>query len=34
LDFITGGREVFKDVIEAYYSETNEMFGRDYRPPK
>lgn len=33
-DFITGERKVFKDVIKAFYSETNEMFGADYKPPK
>jgi ribonuclease Z len=33
-DFITGGREVFQDVIDAYYKETNEMFGTDFEPPE
>ena len=33
-EFITGGREVFQDVIDAYYKETNEMFGTDFEPPK
>jgi ribonuclease Z len=33
-DFITGGRDVFKDVIEFYYNQTNEMFGTDYKPPE
>ena len=28
------GRHVFKDVIDGYYKETNEMFGTDYQPPK
>jgi ribonuclease Z len=32
--FINGGREVFRDVIDAYYKETNEMFGTDYQPPQ
>ena len=25
---------VYKDVIDFYYKETNEMFGTDYEPPK
>jgi len=33
-DFLIGGRDVFKDVIDAYYKETNEMFGTDFDPPK
>ena len=33
-DFITGGRVVFKDVIENYYKQTNKEFGTDYQPPK
>ena len=32
-DYITGGRVVFKDVIDWYYNETNEMFGTDYPTP-
>ena len=32
-DYITGGRVVFKDVIEFYYKETNEMFGTDFKAP-
>ena len=32
-DYITGGRVVFKDVIDEYYKETNEMFGTDYKAP-
>jgi len=32
-DYITGGRVVFKDVIDEYYKETNEMFGTDYPAP-
>jgi ribonuclease Z len=33
-DFLLGGRDVFKDVIDQYYKETNEMFGTDYQPPQ
>ena len=33
-DFVNGGRVVYKDVIEAYYRDTNEEFGTDYKPPK
>ncbi len=33
-DYITGGRVVFKDVIDAYYKETNAMFGTDFQPPE
>ena len=33
-DYITGGRVVFEDVIEEYYSETNEEFGTNYEAPK
>jgi ribonuclease Z len=33
-DYIMGGRVVFDDVINAYYKETNEMFGTNYQPPK
>jgi ribonuclease Z len=33
-DFLIEGRDVFKDVIDAYYKETNDMFGTDYEPPK
>jgi ribonuclease Z len=32
-DFLMEGRQVFTDVIEQYYQETNEMFGTDYQPP-
>jgi len=32
-DYITDGRVVFKDVIDEYYKETNEMFGTDYPAP-
>jgi ribonuclease Z len=32
-DYIQGGRVVFKDVIDWYYKETNEMFGTDYPAP-
>ncbi len=32
-DFVVGGRVVFEDVIKAYYDETNEMFGTDFKPP-
>ena len=32
-DYITGGRVVFKDVIDWYYNETNKMFGTDYPAP-
>ena len=33
-DFIWAGREVFQDVIEQYYNETNEKFGTDYDVPQ
>ncbi len=33
-DYITGGRVVYKDVIDDYYKETNEMFGTDYKAPQ
>ena len=33
-DFIMKGRVVFKDVIERYYKETNEMFGTNFPAPK
>jgi len=33
-EYITDGRVVFKDVIDEYYQETNEMFGTDYKAPK
>jgi ribonuclease Z len=33
-EYITNGRHVFKDVIDAYYKQTNEEFGTDYQPPK
>ncbi len=33
-EYVMSGRHVFKDVIDAYYKETNEMFGTDYQPPK
>jgi len=33
-EYIVSGRHVFKDVVDAYYKETNEMFGTDYQPPK
>ena len=32
-DYITGGRVVFKDVIEFYYDQTNKMFGTDFKAP-
>lgn len=32
-DYITGGRVVFKDVVDWYYTETNKMFGTDYPAP-
>jgi ribonuclease Z len=32
-DYITDGRVVYKDVIDDYYKETNEMFGTDYQAP-
>ncbi len=32
-DYITNGRVVYKDVVDAYYKETNEMFGTDYPTP-
>ncbi len=32
-DYITDGRVVYKDVIDAYYKETNDMFGTDYPTP-
>jgi ribonuclease Z len=31
--YITSGREVFTDVIDKYYSETNKMFGTNFQPP-
>jgi len=31
--YVTDGRVVFKDVIDLYYKETNEMFGTDFEPP-
>ncbi|MGI9372765.1 MAG: guanitoxin biosynthesis MBL fold metallo-hydrolase GntH [Hyphomicrobiales bacterium] len=33
-EFITGGREVFTDLIEETYAEINEMFGTDIPTPK
>ena len=33
-DYIKGGRDVFKDVIDSYYEQTNKEFGTDYKPPK
>jgi ribonuclease Z len=32
-DYITDGRVVYKDVVDAYYKETNDMFGTDYPTP-
>ena len=32
-DFIMGGRTVFQDVIEFYYTQTNQMFGTNFSPP-
>ena len=32
-EYITGGRVVYKDVIDWYYNETNKMFGTDYPAP-
>ena len=32
--YLVDGRHVFKDVIEAYYKQTNQMFGTNYQPPK
>jgi len=32
-DYVNGGREVFQDVIERYYEQTNEMFGTSFDPP-
>jgi ribonuclease Z len=32
-EYITDGRVVFKDVIDDYYKETNDMFGTDYEAP-
>ena len=33
-EFVLSGREVFSDLIEEIYSETNEMFGTDVPLPK
>ena len=33
-DFLIQGRDVFKEVIDQYYSETNEMFGTNFEPPQ
>jgi hypothetical protein len=30
---VNGGREVFQDVIQRYYEETNELFGTSFDPP-
>jgi len=32
-DFITGGRVVFKDVIEKIYKEINDKYGSNVKPP-
>jgi ribonuclease Z len=32
-DYLINGRVVYKDVVDAYYKETNEMFGTDYPTP-
>jgi ribonuclease Z len=32
--YLIDGRHVFKDVVDAYYKETNKMFGTNYAPPK
>ncbi len=32
-DYVNGGRQVFQDVIEEYYEETNKMFGTSFDPP-
>ena len=32
--YVISGRQVFKDVIDQYYRETNKMFGTNYQPPK
>jgi len=32
-DYVNGGRQVFQDVIEQYYEETNKMFGTSFDPP-
>ncbi len=31
--YLMEGRHVFKDVVEAYYKETNEMFDTDFKAP-
>jgi len=31
--YLIDGRHVFKDVVDAYYKETNKMFGTDFAPP-
>lgn len=33
-DYIKDGRDVFQDVIESYYEQTNKEFGTDFKPPK
>ena len=33
-DYIKGGRDVFQDVIESYYEQTNKEFGTDFKPPE
>lgn len=33
-NYLMSGRVVFEDVVEAYYKQTNEMFGTDYEAPK
>ena len=32
-DYITGGRVVFKDVIENIYDEINKKYGSSAKPP-
>ena len=33
-DYITKGREVFTDVVQAIYDETNKLFGTKEQAPK
>jgi len=33
-DYVSGGRVVYKDVLQFYYDQTNQMFGTDFKPPE
>lgn len=32
--YVSGGRQVFEDVVKNYYEQTNKEFGTDFKPPK